>query len=231
MKRTSSRINSEKEIAIKKYFLNKTEYWVKGKNPTLLIVSGMHGDEYQIIDLISRYISKNFQTMPDFLYIPFFSPSAVAKRKRVNRCGNDLNRSFKKRIVDKEAQTIEKIISSRKFSLFIEWHEDLERAKEFYYYDNKKLSGKKKSQLKKLITASGAISYNGLDDVNDPDLGLKATGGYIKWPRKSPMAGFFCDWVVTQGFVKQAVNPEVPGIASLKLKKKLIEKLFPFFIN
>jgi len=105
---------------MKKYSANGITYWIKGKNPNLLISSGMHGDEYQVIDLVFKYLRKNYRELPDFLYIPHLSPSAVKKGTRKNKFGHDLNRSFLKRATDKEALTVKRILSKRKFTLFID---------------------------------------------------------------------------------------------------------------
>ena len=50
---------------------------------TLLILSGMHGDEYEVIDCVKNYLAEN-TGLPHYEYISEVSPSAVSRKTRRN---------------------------------------------------------------------------------------------------------------------------------------------------
>ena len=46
------------------------EYFIKGKNPKLLIHSGTHGDEFEVIDIVKKCVLKYEDKLPDFVFVP-----------------------------------------------------------------------------------------------------------------------------------------------------------------
>ncbi|MDZ4221514.1 MAG: hypothetical protein U1C18_01420, partial [Patescibacteria group bacterium] len=108
-------------------------YYIRGDNPGLLLLSGAHGDEYQVIDSVAAALGARTGRVPDFLYIPHVSPSSVAKGTRTNYRGCDINRQFVKESDDTEAQTVMALLKGRAFDACISFHEDPQLS-EFYMY-------------------------------------------------------------------------------------------------
>src|SRR3989344_8617189 len=85
-------------------------YFLKGSHPKLLIHSGTHGDEYEVIDLVEKYIRRYEAKLPDFIFVPKVSPSAVAAKTRKNSQNADINRTFSTNSIDPEVRENIKIL-------------------------------------------------------------------------------------------------------------------------
>src|SRR3989338_4995521 len=59
-------------------------YFQKGESPSVLIISGSHGDEFEIVPLIEFYLQKYEEFMPNFVFVPRVSPSAALTKTRLN---------------------------------------------------------------------------------------------------------------------------------------------------
>src|SRR3989344_4105650 len=210
-----------------------TEYFQKGSNPRLLILSGMHGDESGVITSIQTYLEKNLETVPDFLFVPEVSPSAVAAGTRKNSAGRDINRHFLNQTDDAEVKQIMEILRPYTFDLCLEFHEDPDRTKSFYVYDSEQMAAGEIKEYEQTILQSGASLYTGIDDPLDADLGLHIHRGYIATPIwwLTPEAGFSIWWLLHEGKAKRVINPEVPGKAKKEIKDKLVEQTFAFFLR
>ena len=99
-------------------------YYQTGENPRLLIHTGTHGDEYEVIDLVMEAVKKYEDYLPSFVFVPVVSPSAVAKRTRNNGRGIDMNREFYSDSDDKEVVANIEILENKEFDLFVSFHED-----------------------------------------------------------------------------------------------------------
>jgi predicted deacylase len=113
-------------------------YYKKGVKPILLLMSGTHGNEYKVIKPLINIVYLYSSKLPDFIFIPEVSPSAVKKHTRENDSNNDLNRKFTEQTDDTEARTIMRIVSNYNFKLGISFHEDPE-LNSFYMYDCAKM--------------------------------------------------------------------------------------------
>ncbi len=196
-------------------------------------MSGMHGDEFGVIELVKDYLLANQSKLPNFLYIPKASPSAVRLGTRVNECGLDLNRSFLDSITDPEVDTLKQLFSLYHFKLCLDFHEDLDRTNEFYLYDSEQLSSGELERLRSSLIKTGAELYSGPDDRSDLTLNHQIDRGYFSLPfaAQNPRAGFFSTWANRQGLVNREVTVEVPGRAPSELKAKLIQTVFQFFLS
>lgn len=213
----------------------KTEYFIQGKNPSLLIVSGVHGDEFGVINSVRASIRRYLIRLPDFLFIPEMSPSAVLLGTRKNKEGLDLNRSFFDNSTSEEVRAIIEIIKNFHFNICFSFHEDLELA-EFYLYDafDKNLEGSKLlRQLQREIKSLGVSLLNGVDDPDDPVLGDKFVGGYRFYPAEKRITnkfGFFSDWCFINRVIERYINPEIPGQLTQDKKDKLVDFIFRYLI-
>jgi hypothetical protein len=192
----------------------------------LLILSGMHGDESGVIDCVRTYIAEH--NLPEHVYIPEVSPSAVAARTRRNRYGHDVNRSFFDPPKDPEVSEFTSGISGKYFDLCINFHEDPDLAQTFYLYDSGQLSTDQLLSLRSSVIEAGSGLHTGTDDPLDADLDLHVEKGYISTPYDSlPQdAGFSWVWFSRHGITKRDVDIEIPGKASTEMKQKLVNLIF-----
>lgn len=204
-------------------------YFIKGDNPKLLIHSGTHGDEYEVIDIVQKCVEKYEEKLPDFVFVPFVSPSAVHNKTRVNGNGFDMNRIFFSDSKELEVQENIKAIKDCKFDLMVSFHEDLKLP--FYYvYDEG--TNKKETQLllefNQKIQKLGVDLLNGIDDPEDPGLGIEFTNGYRKFVVSSEFknSGMITSWAITNNIVYDTFVPEIPGMFDIKVKELIVDTFF-----
>lgn len=208
----------------------RIDYLVKGTNPKLLIHSGTHGDEYGVIESVHLAVEKYENRLPDFVYVPAVSPSAVARRERNNGDGVDLNRNFFENSPVGEAKVNFEIVREEKFDLVVTFHEDNGPNAKFYMYDNGCGLEEKDSwkNFKDGIEAMGVGLLNGSDDPDDPYLNYTFTEGYHYWsvPVEGYEGGSFDAWATRNKVVKKALIPEIPGHLSQDKKNKVVDLFF-----
>jgi hypothetical protein len=211
------------------------KYFLSDDNPTLLMASGTHGDENEIVPLVEEVVWKYLEQLPPFMFIPEISPSACELNTRKNKDGLDLNRSFTVPPPADEVKAMMDIWSNYKFGVFLTFHTD-PKFTDFYLYDHYKDTGHKKRRLdttesfallKKDILSIGINMYNGIDDSEDPTLGYEVKDGYICWPMSKRTNNHSMDYwlIMDTGIVKQVINPEIPGKATLEEKSIIIESI------
>ncbi len=208
-------------------------YIQKGNDPKLLLISGMHGDEFGSIDLLQAYLQENNDKLPDYLYIPEFSPSAVHNKTRKNFKGVDINRSFFKNSDDQEVQDNISLLSNRHFDLCLDFHEDTSFSKEFYLYDSGQMDVHDQEVLRQAILDCGALSYVGVDDLDDPTLRYHVSAGYTSTPLATldEKSGFFWTWGLKNKIIKRIFDIECPTKGDRELKKRLISMSFGFLLR
>lgn len=209
--------------------LDNTRYYIRGKNPKLLILSGTHGDETDVTTCVSHYIDTHQSDLPDYLYIPELSPSAVKLKTRRNIFDHDLNREFLHNPKDPEVITAIKILKPFTFSLCIAFHEDPDRRTAFYMYDSHMLSDEELILYRELIMHTGAKLFTGIDDPADTRLALHVEKGYIHTPVLSNQdIGFSMRYLIADHIAKRVFNPEIPGKADMELKQRLVNATFEY---
>lgn len=216
--------------------LGKTEipYFVSGESPTLLIHSGTHGDESGVIESVRTAVEKYEKQLPDFLFVPTISPSAVAAQTRANMDGLDLNRSFfdDSRVSEIEANL--SIVRGHKFDLMVTFHEDAFWESTFYLYDiNCGIDGDKAwENFKAEIEVLGLNLLNGTDDPKDPTLNFSFVDGYHYFSAAAEgyLGGSFDAWAIRNGVIKGALVPEIPGKLTQEKKNKVVDLFFRRFL-
>lgn len=207
-------------------------YFIRGKHPKLLILSGTHGDEYEVTEHITQFIDTHRQELPDYLYIPEVSPSAVALKTRRNMYNHDLNREFLDIPTDPEAIANMHIMARFRFTLCLAFHEDPDRRISFYMYDNDVLTHRQLQSYRAYVQKTGASLYTGIDDPADTKLRLHVEKGYISTPViGTKEKGFSMRWLVEHNKAERVFNPEIPGKADGELKRKLVEAVFLFSLT
>ncbi len=185
----------------------------------------MHGDEYQVVEALSDYLSSNKISLPDHFYIPTLSPSAVELKTRRNKFGHDLNRSFGDNTKDPEALKIISELSDKKFDLALDFHEDPELT-EFYMYDSGKIKANDLESFKTLLITNGIGLFTGIDDEEDPLLGFNFEEGYASFPLHLEVPGSLGEYTLKHGITKRIITLEIPGRESLDKKEKAVKIIF-----
>jgi hypothetical protein len=197
-----------------KLIQNSTEYFQKGEKPSLLILSGTHGDEFKVIESVTSFIKDKYENLPSFLFIPAVSPSAVKQKTRVNVNGVDLNRIFKGSIQDKEAIAIQTILNPFHFKISLSFHEDPENES-FYMYDSGLFEPEQLQVFKDLLHTSNVLLFSGIDDSEDPLLGLTIQEGYYSVnPKYDYSDGYLMDYVIQNKICERFITLEIPGKVS-----------------
>ena len=202
-------------------------YYQKGTKPVLLLLSGTHGDEYGVIDPLKKTIDKYLDKLPDFVFIPEVSPTAVKLKTRRNEFDNDVNRNFFENTDDPEAKSVMDIVAKYKFKLGVSFHEDIEYDS-FYMYDSQKMNSDLLNNFKTKVKKLGIGLYSGVDDIHDVTLGVTITNGYFAPSQKSTKItnGDFWEWSLINEYVKRLLYPEIPGNLPLKDKIFLVGLIF-----
>lgn len=215
--------------------LTDLEYYISGINPKLLIHTGTHGDEYEVIGCVKNSIEKYFAKLPDFVFVPKVSPSAVKAKTRFNSSGIDINRVFYSNSDEIEVVENIRLLEGYNFDLMISFHEDPDFF-DYYIYDesqNKIITNKvitNNLNIKKL----GVNLLTGMDDSGDPHLGHKFIDGYAEfiYPDNILEDGTATVWAYSNNVAKSILVPEIPGKINLSLKQKVVDKIFEdIFLN
>lgn len=219
-------------MAISTHSHGNIPYVVRGSDPKLLILSGTHGDEYEVTEHVTAYLDSNQAKLPDYIYIPEASPSAVQLKTRRNKYGHDLNREFLDDPVDPEVIANMYIINPYLFDLCIAFHEDPDRSVSYYMYDSEVLTDAQLKAYRDGILSTGAKLYTGIDDPADKKLSLHVEKGYISTPIIGDReTGFSMRWLIEHKKARRVFNPEIPGRADQHLKKQLVAAVFQFCLT
>lgn len=203
------------------------EYFVHGVSPRLLIHAGTHGDEFEVIDSVKKTVEKYKDRLPDFVFVPVVSPSAVAKHTRNNHFGHDLNRSFFPTTTDEEALANMQIASQFHFDFLVSFHEDVEYSL-FYLYDSGKFQDSDAWNCLQLrVKQAGVSLLTGVDDELDPALGYVFVDGYGVCPLPAKDTdGSFEHWAQLHGIVEEWIMPEIPSTLKRSVKDTLCDAVF-----
>ncbi|MBN1915872.1 succinylglutamate desuccinylase/aspartoacylase family protein [Candidatus Dojkabacteria bacterium] len=211
-----------------KYKNTSVKYFLSGENPKLLIISGIHGDEYKIIELLQFYLKNNFTILPSFLFIPTISPSALTAKTRINKNKNDLNRQFFEGTTDNEAVVIMKFLKDFNLKLCLDFHED-KYINSFYFYDSGSLSEGELKFFKNKLSSTGTRLYSGVDDTKDKYLGYQLKEGYASLKDEViPERGCFWDWILENKISDRILNFEIPIKEDKKIKVSIIAEILNF---
>lgn len=192
-----------------------------------MIDSGTHGDEYEVIPIVKTCIEKYLDKLPDLLFVPEVSPSAVAMRRRRNKDGVDLNRSFMDQTPIEEAQNYMDLIGKYKLETLFSFHEDVTNE-DFYMYDSFDLRGTEELlKFKKELLGQGIGLYSGLDDP-DPALRYQIEEGYCHFKIRDDGTSSY--WMAEKGVIQRIMEIEVPGKLSLEKKYFIVDAVFRHFV-
>ncbi|HEX7018286.1 MAG TPA: hypothetical protein VF209_05270 [Patescibacteria group bacterium] len=202
-------------------------YFLSSDSPRVLIGSGLHGDEYEVIPLLIETLIRLKDQLPPFICIPALSPSAVARRTRINQEGIDLNRNFNNPLlVSPEIEAIKKIVGRyQPYETVLTVHQDLARA-EAYLYDGCLTPHDEKVKAWQLaVRQQGVQLLNECDDLDDPCLGMNFRDGYYNFdPTTDTFIETFETWSSLHAGAKRNITLEVPTLISDDQKRWVIEQ-------
>ena len=206
-------------------------FFQKGENPVWLIYSGTHGDEADVALSIERYFERHAEKLPDFLWVPHVSPSAVENKVRHNARGLDTNRNFFDHTTEEEILANLQIVQEKNFEYFLDFHEDETRT-EFYLYDSLGIRDAFIENLLQEQKQSGFDLWHGMDDETDPALGSFVDQGYCDASNITETSGFSVDYMLMKGIVKKrAFTFETPGLLQQHQKDKIVENIFETYLK
>lgn len=207
----------------------RLEYYIYGDNPQILIDSGTHGDESEIIPMVGSCIEKYLDRLPNFLYVPKVSSTALALGTRKNKDGVDLNRNFMDQTQIQEAIDYMELVKPHHFQAVYSFHEDLSQ-KNFYMYDSFDLQGTRELQkFKDELLSLGVGLFTGIDDPDDPILRYQIEEGYHHY-LTFRTDGTSTSWMAKNGIVERIMEPEIPGKVSKEKKAQMVDAVFRHFI-
>lgn len=190
--------------------INGVKYHIKGHTPRLVIHSGTHGDEYHVIEPLRRVVTRLYDELPDFLYVPEVSPSAVRLNTRENELGHDMNRVFWGANFDPEVVANKQILAAASHAVALTFHQDLENNA-FYIYDSDNLKEEQLEALRAKIVTSGLSLYDGFDDFDDEYLKYTFVNGYASVKPEDHYKGpFVDDWAMYHSHVDRMMTIEMP---------------------
>ncbi len=198
-------------------------------HPQVLITSGIHGDESSIIPLLAQQVLSSSELQP-FVFIPILSPTAFALHTRHNGQGRDLNRSFGENMVLEEAVAIDKIVQKlAPFELLISFHEDNDATAAYLYEGTHTPYGSKIREWQRKLPELGIELFSGIDDPGDSLCAEFEDGYHHTIPGNDKFRSMFEVWVEHKGYVGRHLTIEVPGKATLEVKKKVIQASLEIF--
>ena len=201
--------------------------------PTLLIDSGTHGDEAEIIPFIQRALKKYRSQLPPYLYIREVSPSAVRRATRMNGEGFDLNRVFYDGSPSREVQSLIHLLTPHRFSLGVSFHMDLINDA-FYLYDSGNFLGHPiLEKFQSELEHHGVSLLSGVDDPDDSVLGDTYSRGYPVHPpsKMHPDDKTMWSWLLTHGVARRLLMPEIPGTMTMEQKAFIVDATFLHLIR
>lgn len=214
---------------------NHVNYIINGSTPQILFTSGTHGDEYEIIEPLTQLLSKLARRLPNYLYLPEVSPSAVAAKTRLNSENLDLNRNFFNHSKSFEARSVMELLKKYHFQHSFSFHEDPEYF-DFYLYDisAQPLPAAIITNLQIAIRAFGISLLNGYDDESDDQLKYIFREGYRFFPVVAPATnthGMLSEWMFAENLLtNRFITFEIPGKLTPQQKTQLTELIFTHLI-
>jgi hypothetical protein len=203
-------------------------YIKKGLNPIIGVDTGTHGDEYKVIHSLQLFISNNFSDLPDFLYIPKMSPSAVRKHTRENEDQVDINRVFFSNSPFREVQEIQSILRQYRNLLYYSFHVDT-GCRKFYMYDTGRMTHEELDIYRNSMHKNAIGLFSGIDDT---DLGCEVYEGYVSFlDYPDTMNGSVVNWTMHEGIITRAFVIEIPGLVHQHEMNRITSVVFPILLN
>lgn len=218
-----------------------------GVNPTAFFVSGIHGDEHEVIEPLRRQLDRKVKEDPHHFASHVRAleahPAALQDKVRAAR-GVDLNRQFVFKETPDHPQAkllADTLLEHEGIHTVFSFHEDpLERR--FYVYNlmTRSDDGSMDAAIESLstnllsrVTAMDIPLYNGIDDI---DLGYWVDHGFCAVASDAIHDNSFEMWAVQNELhghpsMQRAFLFEIPGMLPIAQKEELIRVILDEFIG
>lgn len=218
-----------------------------GCNPTIFFVSGIHGDEHEVIEPLRNLLNEKAVTQPacfgSHARVLIAHPSAVETASRTVN-GIDLNRQFPMKVDPDYPQAkllTESFLEHKHVHTLFSFHEDpLEDRFYFYYQATKDDAGNMDLVIKDLrdalisqVESLGIPLYDGVDDI---DLGYWVDRGFCAVAADSVHDNTFESWVVQKEIhghpaIQREFLFEIPGTLPIEKKEQLTRVILDHFVG
>lgn len=208
------------------HFQDDIGYFLSDEMPRVLIASGIHGDEWKVIEPVKNAVERLSDQLPPFIFIPEMSPTAVAAQTRANGYGNDLNRIFGSDTLDPEKTALQEIVQEfPPFNTVLTIHEDLFKEEAYLYDGCQDFNDTKIQSWKSALQVHGVKLLNGRDADDDPVLGVGFVDGYFNFhPKSDTFIETFESWCSLQAGANRNITLEIPGLADAETRKYILEQ-------
>lgn len=216
-------------------------------SPTSLFLSGIHGDEWGVIEPLRKLLDEKTAINPA-CFGPHIRaleacPQALMCHSRTYH-NVDLNRQFYPTSLPEHPQAkllAEAFLAHPEIQTVFSFHEDPEDDRFYFYYqpasediyrEDERLTEGLRKQLFASVEAMGISLYDGIDDI---DLGSLIEHGYYAIPTES-FDRTFETWAVRRDLhnhpsINRMFLFEIPGKLPSDTKEKLVRHILDEFIE
>jgi len=218
-----------------------------GTEPTSLFITGIHGDEADIIEPLHRILKEKTATDPRVFgaHLRVMEAHPKALQQHTRKAGEvDLNRQFSAKLYPDYPQAkllADCLLEHKSVDTIFSFHEDLEEDRFYFYYqstrDDDGAMDQTVVQLRENLTnrveQSGIPLYEGIDDI---DLGYWVHRGFCAVSSDSLHDNTFEMWAVQKELhehpaMKRVFLFEIPGKLPVERKEQLIRTIMDVFVR
>lgn len=218
-----------------------------GANPTAFFVSGIHGDEHEIIDIVRKTLDEKVGTSPHVFgaqaRVLEAHPQAIFQKSRKNG-DTDLNREFvgKERPDHPQAKLLaDTLLEHDTVHTLFSFHEDPEEQRFYLYHqaarddagDMDTYIASLVDTLVSRVESEGVPLYDGIDDI---DLGYLVKRGFCAVASDAMHDNTFEMWALQKDLhkhpnIRRTFLFEIPGKLSVARKEMLVRLVMDEFVE
>lgn len=218
-----------------------------GLEPNTLFISGIHGDERDIIAPLHRILAEKTATDPRLFgsHLRVMEAHPKALQQGTRKAGDiDLNRQFGGKNYPDYPQAkllADCLLEHKSVDTIFSFHEDLEEDRFYFYYqttrdDTGAMDPTIDALRERLVTkveSMGIPLYNGIDDI---DLGYWVNRGFCLVSSDALHDNTFEMWAVQKELhehpsMKRVILFEIPGKLPAERKEELIRTIVDEFVT
>lgn len=218
-----------------------------GVEPSSLFISGIHGDETDIIAPLHRILAEKTATDPKLFssHLRVMEAHPKALQQGTRKAGDiDLNRQFGGKNYPDYPQAkllADCLLEHKSIDTIFSFHEDLEEDRFYFYYqttrdDDGKMDtvvDRLRENLVNSVESMGIPLYNGIDDI---DLGYWVNRGFCLVSSDALHDKTFEMWAVQKELhehpsMKRVILFEIPGKLPVDRKEALMRTIMDQFVE
>lgn len=214
-----------------------------GSTPSAFFVSGLDGDERDILDPLRSIMHEKQHTLGAHVRVLSANPMAIQTGEtEIN--GIEMNREFVRSISPEYPQAkllADVFLEHKGVHTLFSFHETPEEHEFYYYYQTTQdEDGSLDSMIERLHTgliarveSQGVPAYTGIDDI---DMGYWVNRGLCAVAADSYYDDTFEMWALQNSLhkhptIKRAFTFEIPGKVSVKKKEQILHSIFEELID